>query len=267
MRDKKALTVDLGLDQLGGKSRLPAHLDLAQSLSGLLLALFMWGHMFFVSSILFGKEAMYMVTRTFEGYYLFGESYPWIVSLAVACILVLFVLHAVLAMRKFPASYQQYKVFLAHKSVMKHSDTSLWLMQVYTGFLILFLGSAHLFEKFFHPEEIGPYASADHIWSDGLWPFSLILAIAVVLHGSIGLYRLALKWGWLQGADPEAGRRRLKVAMWLIIAFFLMLEMATLTAYMKIGIDHQDNAGERYHSGSAVEAASPAVTVEARLPS
>jgi len=40
-----------------------------------------------------------------------------------------------------------------------------------------------------------------------------------------------------------------------------------MQAYMKIAIDHQDNAGERYHSVSAVEAASPAVTVEARLPS
>ncbi|MCW8963108.1 MAG: fumarate reductase cytochrome b subunit [Gammaproteobacteria bacterium] len=267
MKDNKALTVDVGLDQLGGKSRLPARLDLAQSLSGLLLMLFMLGHMFFVSSILFGKDAMYMVTRTFEGYYLFGKSYPWLVSLAVACILILFVLHAGLAMRKFPASYQQYKVFLAHKSVMKHSDTSLWLMQVYTGFLMLFLGSAHLFEMFFHPEKIGPYASADRLWSDGHWPFSLILAIAVVLHGSIGLYRLALKWGWLQGADPEAGRRRLKVAMWLIIGFFLMLEMATLAAYMRIGIEHQDNAGERYHSVSEVEASPPASTVEMGLPS
>jgi len=267
MKDKKALTVDVGLDQLDGKSRLPARLDLAQSLSGLLLALFMWGHMFFVSSILFGKEAMYMVTRTFEGYYLFDKSYPWVVSLVVAFIMMLFVLHAVLALRKFPASYQQYKVFLAHKSVMKHSDTSLWLIQVYTGFLMLFLGSAHLFQMFFHPDQIGPYASADRLWSDGHWPFSLILAIAVVLHGTIGLYRLALKWGWLQGANPEAGRRRLKVAMWLIIVFFLMLEMATLAAYMKIGIDHEENAGERYHSVTAVGVIPRSSRVEVRLPS
>ena len=40
------------------KSRWPARLDWLQSVSGLLLALFMWGHMFFVSSILLGKDAM-----------------------------------------------------------------------------------------------------------------------------------------------------------------------------------------------------------------
>jgi fumarate reductase subunit C len=267
MEDNKALIVDVGLDQLSGKSRLPARLDLAQSLTALLLALFMWGHMFFVASILFGKDAMYMVTKAFEGYYLFGESYPWLVSLAVVFILVLFILHALLAMRKFPASHRQYKAFVEHKSMMKHSDTSLWLIQVYTGFLILFLGSAHLFQMLFHPEAIGPYASADRIWSDGMWPFSLILAIAVVLHGNIGLYRLALKWGWLQGPDPETGRRRLKVAMWMIIGFFLMLEMATLATYMKIGIDHQENAGERYQKVSAVEAKPLAPAAGVRLPS
>ena len=70
------------------KSRWPARLDWMQSASGLLLALFMWGHMFFVSSILLGKDAMWTVTRFFEGYFLFGRSYPWIVSMVVAAVIV-----------------------------------------------------------------------------------------------------------------------------------------------------------------------------------
>ena len=47
-------------------SRWPARLDLVQSLSGLALALFMWGHMFFVSSILLGKDVMWTVSRACE---------------------------------------------------------------------------------------------------------------------------------------------------------------------------------------------------------
>ena len=62
------------------KSRWPARLDWLQSVSGLLLALFMWGHMFFVSSILLGKDARWTVTRFFEGYFFFGRSYPWILA-------------------------------------------------------------------------------------------------------------------------------------------------------------------------------------------
>ena len=65
-------------------SRWPARLDWLQSVSGLVLALFMWGHMFFVSSILLGKDAMWTVTRFFEGYFFFGRSLPWLVSLVVA---------------------------------------------------------------------------------------------------------------------------------------------------------------------------------------
>jgi succinate dehydrogenase/fumarate reductase cytochrome b subunit len=62
----------------------PARLDLLQSVSGLLLGLFMWLHMLFVSSILLGEEAMWTVARFFEGYFFFGYGLPWLVSLFVA---------------------------------------------------------------------------------------------------------------------------------------------------------------------------------------
>ena len=63
---------------------MPAWLDFLQSATGLLLALFMWGHMAFVSSILISKDAMYTVTRFFEGEYVFGKPYPVIVTFIVA---------------------------------------------------------------------------------------------------------------------------------------------------------------------------------------
>ena len=66
----------VGLADAGAKSRWPARLDWLQSGSGLVLALFMWGHMFFVSSILISKDAMWTITKFFEGYFIFGRSYP-----------------------------------------------------------------------------------------------------------------------------------------------------------------------------------------------
>jgi fumarate reductase subunit C len=234
------------VDRCASNSRVPAILDLTQSATGLLLALFMWGHMFFVSSILLGEEAMFIVTRTFEGYYLFGRSYPWIVSLAVACVLLLFMLHAALALRKFPADYRQHRAILRHSLSLRHGDTWLWLVQLYTGFAMFFLASAHLFFMLTHPAEIGPYASSGRVWSGGWWPIYLLLLLAVELHGSVGLYRLAMKWGWLQGSDPIAGRRRLIRAKWGITLFFLLLGLMTLGAYIKIGIEHREQVGERY---------------------
>ena len=234
-----------GLDEARSKSRVPALLDLAQSASGLLLALFMWGHMLFVSSILISKEAMYTVTKLFEGYFLFGRSYPWLVSLAVFVVICLFAVHAALAMRKFPASYRQFRTLRVHMTALDHTDTGLWFVQVYTGFAMFFLGSAHLFFMLVNPADIGPYASADRVWG-GMWPVYLLLLLAVELHGGIGLYRLAVKWGWFEGGDPATSRRKLIRAKWTITAVFLLLGLLSLAAYMKIGYEHRERAGERY---------------------
>ena len=92
-----------------------------------------------------------------------------------------------------------------------------------------------------------------------MWPLYLLLLFAVELHGGIGLYRLAVKWGWLGGADPDASRHRIKVAKWSITVFFLVLGVTTLAAYMKIGYEHRDHYGERYvPSGIAQPPARPA---------
>ena len=224
----------------------PARLDLAQSGSGLVLALFMWGHMAFVSSILLGKDAMWTVTKFFEGYFFFGRSYPWIVSMVVASIIALLVVHALLAVRKFPINYRQFATFRGHMRMMRHEDTTLWFWQVLTGFALFFLASVHLYVMLTRPDRIGPFESADRVWSDHFWPLYIVLLLTVEVHGGIGLYRLAVKWGWLAGADANATRAKLKRAKWALTAFFLVLGFATLAAYVKIGIEHRDRYGEPY---------------------
>jgi fumarate reductase subunit C len=230
----------------GRKSRWPARLDWMQSASGLVLALFMWGHMFFVSSILLGKDAMWSVTRFFEGYFLLGRSYPWIVSMVVAAVISLLVVHSMLALRKFPIDYRQYRAFRDHAGAMKHGDTTLWWWQVVTGFAMFFLASIHLHVMLTRPDRIGPFESADRVWSEHYWLLYLVLLFAVELHGGVGLYRLAVKWGWFAGAHADATRRRLKTLKWAMTAFFLVLGLATLAAYIKIGIEHAPRAGEPY---------------------
>ena len=227
-------------------SRWPARLDFAQSASGLVLALFMWGHMFFVSSILLGKDAMWTVTKMFEGYFFFGRSYPGIVSVVVAVIVVLLVVHAALAVRKFPINYRQYRTYRQHMKLMRHEDTTLWYWQVVTAFALFFLAAPHLFQMLMHPGMIGPFESADRVWSYRWWPLYIVLLLAVEVHGGVGLYRVAVKWGWFAGADPDATRKRLKAAKWTLTAFFLVLGFTTLAAYVKIGVEHADKAGEHY---------------------
>ncbi|PKL95919.1 MAG: succinate dehydrogenase/fumarate reductase cytochrome b subunit [Gammaproteobacteria bacterium HGW-Gammaproteobacteria-8] len=227
-------------------SRVPARLDVLQGVSGLFLALFMWLHMLFVSSILLGKDAFWHVARFFEGYHLFGKPFPILVSLIAALVFAVLVVHAALALRKFPSDWKQYSRFRQHARDMKHGDTTLWFIQVWTGFAMFFLASVHLYTMMTRPETIGPYGSADRIVSDWFWPLYLVLLFAVELHGTIGLYRLAVKWGWLEGKDPNATRRNMKRAKWLVTIFFLTLGLLSLAAYIRIGIDHRDHYGELY---------------------
>jgi fumarate reductase subunit C len=236
----------VGLADRSRKSRWPARMDLWQSATGLMLALLMWGHMLFVASILISKDFMWAVTKMFEGYYVFGEAYPGIVSAIVATVVVLFITHALLAMRKFPAGYRQYRLFIGHKNMLHHSDTTLWWVQVVTGFLLLFLVSPHLYQMLMHPGAIGPYGSGDRVWSGSWWPLYLGLLFLVELHGGIGLYRLAVKWGWFVGLDPNASRRRLSAFKWALTVFFIALGILTLAAYMKIGHEHRARMGEAY---------------------
>lgn len=227
------------------RSRWPARMDLAQSLTGLFLGLFMWGHMLFVSSILLGHDAMWIVTKAFEGYFVFGRAYPGLVAVVVAVVMALLVLHAALAMRKFPSNWQQAHTFLEHRRLLRHGDTSLWWVQVLTGFALFFLAFPHLYQMLMHPGAIGPYESSARVYG-GWWPLYLAALFAVELHGGIGLYRLAVKWGWLQGGDPQAGRRRLKALKWALTVFFLVLGLATLAAYFKLGHERRDQPAGTY---------------------
>lgn len=231
-------------------NKTPAKLDIIQSGSGLVLALFMWGHMLFVSTILLGKDAMYSVTKFFEGYYLFGESYPIIVTLAAGAIFAIFIIHAAVAIRKFPYNYKHYVIIKKHIKSFNHTDTTLWFWQVFTGFAMFFLGSIHLYIIMTHPADIGPYASADRVVSEWMWPLYILLLLAVELHGSIGLYRLAVKWGWFEGTNAKKSRIKLRRLKYAITVFFLTLGFLTLAAYVKIGIEHKESAGERYHPSS-----------------
>jgi hypothetical protein len=96
------------------------------------------------------------------------------------------------------------------------------------GFLLFFLGPPHLYQMLMHPHGIGPYESGDRVWSGSWWPLYLVLLFCVEIHGGVGLYRLVVKWGWFEGADPDQSRPRLTRLKWGITTFFLVLGLLTL---------------------------------------
>ena len=244
----------LGKTEEGRKSRVPAKLDFMQSFTGGFLALFMWGHMLFVSSILISKDFMYTITKFFEGSFIFNEGQPIIVSIIAFIVFAIFIVHAALGMRKLPGNFKQFQVMKAHSKSMNHDDTKLWFIQAFTGFVMFFLGSVHLYIIMTHADAIGPYASSDRVWSEWMWPLYILLLLAVEFHGTIGLYRLCVKWGWFDGANPKATRIALKKVKWGLTVFFLVLGFASLAAYMKIGMENAANGtvGQKYQPTAQV---------------
>ena len=202
--------------------------------SGLFLALFMWGHMVLVGSILTGERGFNWLATMLEDYY--------IAQPTVAAILVLFCAHAVLASRKIPAQLRERKKMLElGKGLSRsgrekvptaspfspfhpHTESVLWIWQVRTGMIILVLGSFHLillgldvFTPLFGEGYGIDSATSMARVSAGLWlPYGILL-LCVEFHASVGLYRLAIKWGADLWLSRTAMHRIEQVILWLIL--------------------------------------------------
>jgi fumarate reductase subunit C len=217
------------------KSAWPARLDLAQSVTGLLLAAFLAVHLLLDSAILFGPDAADFVAHFFEGKLFFGTSYPWIVSAAAIALLLLVVVHAALALRKFPHAYRDYAEMRGHVRALQHTDTRLWWWQAATGFALFFLVAAHLFVVITHPSAIGADPSTQRVVEQGAWALYLVFLPVVLVHAAVGVYRLSVKWGVPPLADSgQAGRRRL--GMWIVVVAYLVLGLASLATYLGRGL-------------------------------
>ena len=165
--------------------------------SGFILALFMWGHMMLVGSILIGTYSFDWLALQLEVYF--------IAQPTVVAIFALFLVHAVVAARKIPAQLEDRRKMIKLGRDLKsqaHEESLLWIWQVRTGMIVLVLGSFHLvllgidvLTPLFG-ERIGiESATSLARVQAGLWLPYAVLLICVEFHASIGLYRLAVKWG------------------------------------------------------------------------
>ncbi|MGB5630250.1 MAG: hypothetical protein WBM45_15045 [Woeseiaceae bacterium] len=202
--------------------------------SGLVLALFMWGHVVLVGSILTGERGFDWMATFLEDYY--------IAQPTVAVIFTLFLVHAVFAARKIPAQLRERKRMAelakglkksgsepvatrtAHSPFRPHLESMLWIWQVRTGMVMLVLGSFHLTllaMDIFTPL-YGDIAGIESSTSmarvaAGLWLPYAILLLCVEFHASVGLYRLAIKWGADLWMSRETMHRLEQVIFWVVL--------------------------------------------------
>ncbi len=171
------------------RPRRDAYLDWLQMLSGAGLVLFMWCHMLLVSSVIISPRLMNAIAWFFEATYMAQVGGP-LVFLA-------FLGHFFLAARKIPFTADAQEKTWAQAKMLKHRDTWLWLVQVITAMLILILGAIHMWVVL-TDLPITAFKSAARMQSGAWLWFYLLLLPLVELHVSIGAYRIAVKWGFIQ---------------------------------------------------------------------
>ena len=217
--------------------RWPARLDVLQSATGLALAVFLLLHSAFVGSLLLGHGVFAALLAVADGSAFFGRPYPVLHVILAATITLLLVVHASLAVRKFPEGYRQYRAFRDHAQSLRHTDTTLWFWQVVTGFLLFFLAFVHLYTMMTQADRIGPVESAMRIVDGRMWLLYLVLTPVVQFHSLVGLYRLAWKWGWVGGDDPARTRQRLRRILGPVIALFIVVGLLTLASEIRVGLE------------------------------
>lgn len=207
-----------------------ARADRIQSMTGVMLGLFLVMHLHFESSILLGKEAFYQVAQFLEGgiFSETGHGYPLLTQIFSSVMLVIVMLHAVFALRRFPTQLGQYKALKNQMSVVKHGDTKIWFWQMVTGFLLFFVVPPHIYMMITNPE-IGPHLSAERVYHHNVWQLYIVLLPAVVIHAVFGLYRVFVKWGLCQNRHGL-----LKFAK-VMVVYLLIIGIASLLAYIVIG--------------------------------
>ena len=117
-------------------SKRDAYLDWLQMLTGVALILFLWAHLFLVSSVIIGPGVMNAIAHFFEATYMAQVGGPMI--------FLVFLLHFVLASRKIPFRWENQRIIWDQANMLNHRDTWLWLVQAGTAMLILIMGAIHM---------------------------------------------------------------------------------------------------------------------------
>lgn len=179
----------------GGPVRTEAYLDLFQMLTGVVLVSFMWAHMVLVASInldLGGGRVMNAIARFFEATYMAQIGGPVIAAIMLA--------HFVIAARKLPFRAREQKAIWRHSVDFNHLDTWLWVVQAATAFIILIMGSIHIWTVL-TSLPITAAKSAGRIQGGWWLAFYLVLLPMIELHVGIGIYRIGVKWGFIRRAN------------------------------------------------------------------
>jgi fumarate reductase subunit C len=195
----------------------PTVLDVATSITGIGLAVFVLVHMGLLSTVLWGASTMDALGSFLERNYLLHSMAPLLILLILA--------HVVLVTRKAPTTFRQQWILASRLRRMGHLDTWTWAFQVVSGAALMVLASIHLWVSL-TDLPIEAAKSGDRV-ATYLW-FDILLVLFVVGHACLGLYRIAVKWGLLS-------RRGAYAALAALTAIILAVEFTIVANFYNLG--------------------------------
>ncbi len=196
----------------------PSRLDIIQAITGVLLILFLWAHVFLVSSVIISPALMNGIADFFERTYMAQIGGP--------LVLLLIVYHFLIAARKMPFRASEFMTFWRNARSLRHKDTWLWVVQVVTAIVILVMASIHIYVVL-STLPITAEQSASRV-QGGWLPFFLILLPMAELHLGIGFYRLGVKYGYITRASRHVWQRN----EYVLTGIFILIGLLTLVRFM-----------------------------------
>jgi fumarate reductase subunit C len=200
--------------------RFAARVDLLETISGLLLVLFMFGHLLMLSTILLGPDAMNGLAAILEKPPLF------MAQIGAVGVTVVLLVHLVTAGRKIPSRIKEQTMIWRLSKRLRHTDTWLWSIQVVSGMIILGFAAIHLW-IILTTFPIDALKSARRV-AESLGFLYLPMVLVVELHLGIGLYRAVVKW---TSFNRRVGSR----IKWVVTGLFLVIGYSVLATFWSYG--------------------------------
>lgn len=195
--------------------------EAVQMVSGLFLVLFLWVHMIFVGTVIVGKTTFGSLASFMETWGT-GSQVAHVLSplyLTIVFLILIFGMHVGTVMRRMPRQYREQKVVWQHAKKIHHADTWSWVFQSITGSAILLLAAIHI--TVVAGFGISPSLSGTRVHYWGFLLFYIVLLLLSEYHASIGLYRIFVKWGFIN-------HHKMKHVLEVISVLFVVIGGASL---------------------------------------
>lgn len=193
-----AKNLQVTLNRSYGKTDL--YVDLAQSISGVILIGFLWMHMLFVATIVVSPQLFDTLSEGLDKYYL--------AQLGIPATILIIIIHIFLAGRRAPLRLRDLRITYRMAKMMNHYDTWVWVGQVVTALMVGIMASMHLWtilgawplRAATSAARVASSGPADITWGGFTFPFYIVFYVIFLIageyHGGFGLYRILVKWGW-----------------------------------------------------------------------